>query len=196
VASFAKPGGNVTGFVNLEASLSGKWLELMRTIAPSVSRIAFLFDPQTAPFAHYYLETFRSAAAATGIAPVEASFHSAADIEALISKLGSEGRAGLIVMPGTSTAAYREVISALAERYRVPTIYPFRFHVAAGGLLSYGIDSADLFRGAAFLRGVKPADIPIEQPTKFELVINLKTTKAIGVTVPARLVARADKVIE
>jgi len=201
VASLAKPGGNVTGFINIEASLSGKWLELMRSIAPSVSRVAILFNPQTAPYARYYLETFRSAAAATGIEPAEASFSGAADIEAVITRLGGKAGAGLIVMPETSTLIHRDTICALAERYRVPTIYPFRLFVAAGGLLSYGIDSADLFRGAAsyvdrILRGAKPDELPVQLPTKFELVVNLKAAKALGLTVPQSMLIAADEVIE
>lgn len=201
VASLAKPGGNATGFINMEASLSGKWLELMRTIAPSVSRVAILYNPRTAPYARYYLETFRSAAAATGIEPAEASFSGAADIEAVITKLGGEAGAGLIVMPETSNLVYRDTICAFAARYRVPTIYPFRFFVAAGGLLSYGIDSADMFRGTAsyvdrILRGGKPDELPVQLPTKFEMVVNLQAAKALGLTVPQSLLVAADEVIE
>ncbi len=201
VASLAKPGGNITGFINIEGSLSGKWLELLHEIAPSVSRVALLFNPQTAPYAQYYLETFRSAAAAMGIAAVEASFHSAADVEAVIAKLSSENGAGLIIMPETSTALYRDTICGLAERYRVPTIYPFRIFVAAGGLLSYGIDPADLLRGAAsyvdrILRGAKANELPVQLPTKFELVINLKAAKALNLTVPQSLLVAADEVVD
>jgi putative tryptophan/tyrosine transport system substrate-binding protein len=200
VANFANPGGNITGFVDIEASLSGKWLGLMREIAPHVSRVGFLFNPQTAPF-RYYLDTFRSSASALALEPIEAPVHSAAEVEAVMTKLGREAGAGLVVMPDTSTVVYREIIVSLADRYRLPAIYPFRFFVTDGGLLSYGIDAADLYRGAAsyvdrILRGAKPNELPVQLPTKFELVINLKTAKALGLTVPSSLLATADEVIE
>lgn len=201
VASLASPGGNITGFINLEASLSGKWLELMREIAPSISRVAFLFNPQTAPFARYYLDTFQSAASALAVNPIEAPVHSAAEVESVMTKLGREGGAGLIVMSDSSMRLHGKLIYSLADRYRLPTIYPFRFFVAEGGLMSYGIDAADLLRRAAsyvdrVLRGTKPNELPVQLPTKFELVINLKTAKALGLTIPPTLMARADEVIE
>jgi len=135
--------------MQLEASLSGKWLELMREIAPSVSRVACLFNPQTAPFARYYLDTFRSAASALAIEPIEAPVHSAAEIEAFLTKFSGEAGAGLVVMPDTSTTVFRQTIISLTNRYRLPTIYPFAFFVADGGLMSYGIDLVDSLRGAA-----------------------------------------------
>jgi putative ABC transport system substrate-binding protein len=201
VASFAKPGGNITGFINIEASLSGKWLELMHEIAPSVSRVALMFNPQTAPYARYYLDTFRSAAAALPVEAIESPVHSVAEIEAVMTKLAAEAGAGLIVMPETFTSIYRETICAFADRYRLPAIYPFRYFVSSGGLLSYGIDTSDLLRGAAsyvdrILRGAKPDQLPVQQPTKFELVINLKTAKALGVVIPHNLLVLADDVIE
>jgi putative ABC transport system substrate-binding protein len=201
VATFARPGGNITGFVNIEASLSGKWLELMHEIAPSVSRVALLFNPQTEPYARYYLDTFHTGAAALSVAAIEAPFHSAAEIEAVMTKLGSESGTGLIVMPGTSTAVHRELICMLADRFRVPAIYPFRFFISSGGLLSYGIDSLDLLRGAAsyvdrILRGAKPSDLPVQLPTKFEMVINLKAAKALGLSLPQSVLVEADEVIE
>src|SRR5262249_30546126 len=159
VASFARPGGNITGFVNIEASLSGKWLELMHRIAPSVSRVALLFNPQTEPYARYYLDTFRAGAAALSVMAIEA-LHDAVEIESVMTNLGSHSDAGLVVMPGTSTLVHRELICALAARFRLPAIYPFRRFISSGGLLSYGIDSRDLLRGAAsyvdrILRGAK-----------------------------------------
>jgi putative tryptophan/tyrosine transport system substrate-binding protein len=201
VASFAKPGGNITGFINIEASLSGKWLELMHRIAPSVSRVAMLFNPQTAPYARYYLDTFRSAAAALPVEAIEAPVHNAAEIEAVITKLGRESGAGLIVMPETSMVLNREAICALANRYRLPAIYPFRFFIPSGALLSYGIDAPDLLRGAAsyvdrILRGAKANELPVQLPTKFEMVINLKTAKTIGLSLPQSLLVEADEVIE
>jgi putative ABC transport system substrate-binding protein len=198
VASLANPGGNITGFINLEASLSGKWLELMREIAPQVSRVGFLFYPRTAPYARYYLDTFRSAASALSFEPIEAPVHSTAEVEAAMTKLSREAGAGLIVMSDSSTTTYRETIISLADRYRLPVIYPYRYFVTDGGLISYGIDTPDLFGGAAsyvdrILRGAKPHELPVQIPAKFELIINLKATKALGLAIP---LARADEVIE
>jgi putative ABC transport system substrate-binding protein len=201
VASLANPGGNATGFIDIEASLSGKWLELMRAIAPHVSRVALLYNPHTAPFARYYLDTFRTAAAAFAITPIEAPVNSAAEVAGVVTKLGREDGGGLIVMPDASMSLYGETIYSMADRYRLPTIYPTRFFVERGGLLSYGIDFSDLLRGAAsyvdrILRGAKPSELPVQLPTKFELVINLKTAKALRLGVPPSLLALADEVIE
>jgi len=201
VASLANPGGNITGFINIESSLSGKWLELLREVAPHVSRVGFMFNPQTAAFARYYLDTFRSAASMVAVEPIEAPIHSAAEVEAVMAKLGREAGAGLIVMSDTSTVVYREAIISLADRYRLPTVYPYRFMVTDGGLMSYGIDLADLLRRAAsyvdrILRGAKPDELPVQLPTKFELIINLKTAKALGLTIPDKLLITADEVIE
>lgn len=201
VRSLASPGGNITGFIDIEASLSGKWLELMRAIAPRVTRVALLFNPHTAPFAQYYLDTFRAAAPAFAIEPIEAPVHGIAETEAVVTKLGREGGAGLILMPDASMWEYGKTTYAAADRYRLPTIYPNSSFVAAGGLLSYGIDFSDLLRGAAsyadrILRGAKPSELPVQLPTKFELAINLKTAKALGLTIPPSLLAIADEVIE
>jgi putative ABC transport system substrate-binding protein len=201
VANLAHPGGNITGFINIEASLSGKWLSLMREIAPQVSRIGFLFNPQTAPFARYYLDTFRTAASALAVEAIEAPVQSTEEIEAFMVKLGREAGAGLVVMSDTSTTVHRKTIYSLAERYRLPTIYPYRFFAAEGGLMSYGVDVADLLRGAAYyvdriLRGEKPNGLAVQQPTRFELVINAKTAKTLGLTIPQILLATADEVIE
>jgi putative tryptophan/tyrosine transport system substrate-binding protein len=201
VANLAMPDGNITGFADYEPSLSGKWLGLMREVAPSVSRVGFLFNPQTAPFARPYLATFHSAASALAVEPIETPFHSAAEIEAMMIKLGREGGAGVIVLPDTSTVIYRETILSLADRYRLPTVYPFRLFVTAGGLISYGIDLANQLRGASsyvdrILRGAKPSELPVQQPTKFELIINLKTAKALALSIPPSLLATADEVIE
>jgi len=201
VASLAKPGGKITGFINIEASLSGKWLELLRQIAPSVSRAGFLFNPQTASYAQYYLDTFRAAAAVLKIEPIDAPVHSVAEVEAVMTKLGRESDAGVIVMPNTFTVVNRDTIVSLANRDRLPAIYPFRIFAAAGGLLSYGIDLPDLYRGAAtyvdrILRGAKPEELPVQLPTKFEMIVNLKTAKAIGLNIPQSLVIAADEVIE
>jgi putative ABC transport system substrate-binding protein len=201
IASLANPGGNITGFINIEASLPGKWLDLLREIAPQVSRMAFLFNPQTAPYARYYLDTFQTAASAAGVEAIESPIRSAADIEAVVTMLARQAGGGLVVMPDTSMAIHRETIITLADRHRLPTIYPFRHYVAEGGLISYGIVLADLLRRAAsyvdrILRGAKPSELPVELPIKFELVINLKTAKALGLTIPDRLLALAEEVIE
>jgi putative ABC transport system substrate-binding protein len=201
VASLANPGGNITGFINIEASLPGKWLDLLREIAPQVARMAFLFNPKTAPYARYYLDTFRLASAAAAVEPIEAAVGSAAEIEAVVTGLARQTGGGLVVMPDTSMALHRETIIGLADRYRLPTVYPFRHYVAEGGLISYGIVLADLLRRAAsyvdrILRGAKPGELPVELPVKFELVINLKTAKALGVNIPDKVLALADEVIE
>jgi putative ABC transport system substrate-binding protein len=153
VVSLSNPTGNITGFINIEASLSGKWIELIREVSPRVYRVGMMFNPDTAPYARYYLDTFRSAASAMAVEPIEAPVHSGAEVEAFLTKFGSETGAGLVVMPDTSTMLFRQTIIALAERYHLPAIYGFGFFAADGGLMSYGIDVADLFRGVAQLRG-------------------------------------------
>jgi putative ABC transport system substrate-binding protein len=201
VASLPNPGGNITGFINIEASLSGKWLDLMREVAPRVSHIGVMFNPTTAPYARYYVDTFRSAASALSVEPIEAAVHSTTEVEAVMTKLGGAPDSGLVVIPDTSMVIYRETIISLAERYHLPTIYPFRLFVAGGGLISYGIDIPDLLRGAAtyvdrILRGAKPNELPVQLPTKFELIVNLKTAKSLGLTIPESFLQRADEVIE
>ena len=201
VTSLARPGGNITGFNILEASLSGKWLELMHEIAPHVRRVGLMYNPQTAPYAKYYLDTFLSGTKALSIEPIDAVVDRVAAIETLMTKLGGKADCGLVVMPDTFPMIHRNTIIALADRYRLPTIYPFRFFTVDGGLLSYGVDIADEYRRAAgyvdrILRGDKPADLPVQQPVKFELVVNVKTAKALGLTVPPSLIGIADDVIE
>jgi len=201
VSSLANPGGNITGFLNIESSVMGKWLALMREVAPQVSRVGFLFNPQTAPFARYYLDTFRAAASALTLEAIEAPVYSTEEVEAFMTKLGREAGAGLVVMSDTSMNVYRKTIYSLAERYRLPTVYPYRFFVAEGGLMSYGVNVPDLLRGAAsyvdrVLRGEKPSELAVQQPTKFELVINVKTAKILGLTIPQTLLVTADEVIE
>jgi putative ABC transport system substrate-binding protein len=201
VSSLANPGGNITGFINIEASVVGKWLSLLREIAPQVSRVGFLFNPQTAPFARYYLDTFQSAASALSLEAIDAPVHSTEEVETFMTKLGREPGAGLVVMSDVSMTVYRKTIYSLAERYRLPTVYPYRYFAAEGGLMSYGINVPDLLRGAAsyvdrIFRGEKPNELAVQQPTKFELVINLKTAKTLGLTIPQTLLATADEVIE
>src|SRR5262249_51277008 len=196
--SLANPGGNLTGFINFEASLGSKWLELLHEVAPRVSRVAFMFNPNTAPYARYYLATFRSAASALAVEPIEAPVYGAAEIESVVTMLGGNPGAGLMIMSDITMVVHREVICSLADRYRLPTVYPYR---TSCGLMSYGIDRADLFRGAAsyvdrILRGKKPNELPVQLPTKFELIINLKTARALGLAIPQMLLATADEVIE
>lgn len=201
VSSLAHPGGNITGFLNIEASVVGKWLTLMREIAPKVSRIGFLYNPQTAPFAPYYLDTFRAASSTLAIEAIDAPVHSAEEVEAFMTKLGDEAGAGLFVMSDTSMVVYRKTIYSAAERCRLPTIYPYRVFAAEGGLMSYGVDVADLLRGAAsyidrILRGEKPNELAVQQPTRFELVVNAKTAKMLGLTIPTSMLVAAQEVIE
>ena len=200
VASLARPGGNMTGFVNLEASMGGKWIEFLKEVSPSLARVAFIYNPDTAPHA-YFLDPFEAAARSFGVPPMPAPVRRLEDIETLIKDL--DEKSGLAVMPDTFTSTLRvyNLIIALAARQRVPAIYPYRYMAAAGGLMSYGTDNSDLFRRTAgyvdrVLRGAKPGDLPVQLPTKFEFVVNLKTARELGIDVPLKLRAFADEVIE
>jgi ABC-type uncharacterized transport system substrate-binding protein len=200
VASFARPNSNVTGFTTLEGTLGGKWLELLKEIAPRVSRIAFLFNPGTSPFEHF-LNTFKAAAALFGVEAIAAPVHDGAELESVVTALALEPNTGLVVMPGPFPLAHRDAITSLAARYRLPAVYPYRFFTGLGGLLSYGNDLVDNYRRAAsyfdrILKGAKMSELPLQAPIKFELVINMKTAKALGLDVPWQLQQRADEVIE
>jgi putative tryptophan/tyrosine transport system substrate-binding protein len=202
VASFARPGGNITGFTQYEPSMVGKWLGALKEIAPAVARVAIIVNPETAPLhGTFYLREFETAAGTFHIEPLTRFVHSAADIEAVVAALGQAPNSGLIVAPETFTTANRALLIALAERHRVPAIYGIRQFPASGGLMSYGPDTVDTVRRAAsyvdrILRGEKPAELPVQAPTKFEFVINAKTAKALGLEVPPTLLVRADEVIE
>jgi putative ABC transport system substrate-binding protein len=202
VESLAHPGGNITGFTNFEASIGGKWLGLLKEIAPRMTRTAMMFNPELAPYAQYYVRPFERAGRLFGVEPISASVLDDADIEREIAALASESNGGLIVLPDAfTTSLHRRQIIEQAARHRLPTIYPYRFIATEGGLMSYGIDVADLYRHAAsyidrILRGTKAGDLPVQQPTKFELVINLKTAKSLGLEVPLPLLIRVDEVIE
>jgi putative ABC transport system substrate-binding protein len=201
VASLPRPGGNVTGFTVMEATTAGKWLELLKEIEPRLNRAAFLFNPATAPFADYYLNPFKTAAASLGMEAIPAPVHDGSELESVIAAQVRGPSTGLIVMPDGFLNEHRAELVLLAARYRIPAIYPWRFFPELGGLLSYGSEQRDLFRLAAtyadrILKGEKPADLPVQAPTKYELVINLKTAKALGLTVSPALLARADEVIE
>jgi putative tryptophan/tyrosine transport system substrate-binding protein len=200
IDGFAKPGGNITGFTNLESSTGSKLVELLKEVAPTITRVAVMFNPDTAPDrGSYFLRPVEAAAPSLHVEVIPAPVHNDAEIEAAITTLAPA--TGLIVMPDVFILAHREQILALADRHRLPAAYAYRLFAASGGLLSYGTDLADLFRRAApyvdrILTGTKPAELPVQQPTKFELVINLRTAKALGLNVPLSLQAGADEVIE
>jgi putative ABC transport system substrate-binding protein len=200
VGSLARPGGNVTGFATTESAISLKWLELLKEIAPSVTRVAVIYDPANPNWAGY-LRAIEAAAPSLAVQLDAVVVRNADDVKRTIEALASEPNGGLIVVASPLMAGYREIIISLAARHRVPAVYQFRFFVTSGGLASYGIDNIDLFRRAAsyvdrILKGEKPADLPVQNPTRYELVINLKTAKALGLDVPPMLLARTDEVIE
>jgi len=202
VASMARPGGNATGFTNHASTIAGKFLDLLKRIAPGVSRVALMFNPNSATFAEsFYLRPFLAAASSIAVDPVAALVHNTADIERTMAALGGEPGGGLIVVPDNFTTVNRKLIVSLAAQYRVPAIYPYRYFCNDGGLMAYGVDLIDLFRRAAsyvdrVLKGAKPADLPVQSPTKFEFVINMKTANALGLTVPSILRTAVDAVIE
>jgi putative tryptophan/tyrosine transport system substrate-binding protein len=201
VPNLARPGGNVTGFTNFEFAISGKWLQTLKEVAPAVKRIAVVFNPQTAPYAEALLQPIEVAARTFAGAVMTAPAADAAAIEAVVTAFAHTPNGGLIVLPDVSTARHRDLIIALATRHRLPAIYPYRYYAVSGGLISYGPDTIDPYRRAAsyvdrILKGEKPADLPVQVPTKYELVINLKTAKALGLDVPPTLLALANEVIE
>jgi putative tryptophan/tyrosine transport system substrate-binding protein len=201
VASFPRPGGNATGFTNFEPTMGGKWLELLKEIAPRVNRATFLFNPGTGPHFEYYLGTFKAAAASLAVQPIVTPVRDPSELESVIAAQAREANAGIVVMPEAFTLAHRAEITKLAARYRLPAVYAYRVFAELGGLLSYGSDLTDNFRRAAtyadrILKGAQPSELPVQAPVKFELVINLKTAKALGLEVPPTLLARADEVIE
>ena len=201
-ANLAHPGGNVTGFqAQGDPALGGKWVELLKEIAPNTLRVALLFNPQTAPPLEFYMHSIQAAATSFAIQAVANPVHDKEEIEGVIAAQGRDPEGGLIVMPDVSNDVYRELIIALAARYRVPAIYYNRFFSELGGLISYGDVRGEQFRLAAgyidrILKGEKPADLPVQVPTKFELIINLKTAKALGLRVSRDFLLIADEVIE
>jgi putative tryptophan/tyrosine transport system substrate-binding protein len=201
VKSFANPGGNITGFTFIEFTMGGKWLELLKEFVPSLARVALLFNLETAPYAGLFLPAIKSAAATLAVTPVEAPVRSAAEIERAIDGFARSPNGGLIVFPDVTAVRNRDLIVALAARHRLPAIYPWREFVGAGGLICYGADPLDLRRRAAsyidrILRGANPGDLPVQAPTKFELVVNLKTAETLGLTIPQSILLQADEVIE
>jgi putative ABC transport system substrate-binding protein len=202
VASVARPGGNATGFTNAEASLTGKWLSLLKGITPTLTSVGFIFDPKVAPGGGaYYTSLINTAAALSAVTPAAMPVHSGDDAERAIADFGRNPDGGLIVLPDATTNLHRAQIIALAGRYRLPAIYAFRNLAEEGGLMSYGVDVAELFRRAAnyvdrILKGAKPADLPVQLPEKFEFVINRKTANTLGIQIPSGVLAIADDVIE
>src|SRR6516165_26038 len=202
VASLPRPSGNITGFIDEEAGMASKWLELLTQIAPGVKRVAMMFNPDTAPGGgSYFLPSFEAAARSLKVEPIIARVRSDAEIEAVLTSLGREPGGGLIVMPDLFMQVHRAPIILLAARNNVPAVYQLFFFVRDGGLLSYGPDGADLFRRASsyvdrILRGAKPAELPVQVPVKFVMAVNVKTAKALGLTVPQSILLSADQAIE
>ena len=200
VESLARPGGNLTGFMSLEASITGKWLAMLKEIEPRLTRAALVSNPKTIPY-DYFFRAGKAVAPSLGVELVPGQVENAADIERVIGSFARIPYGGLILPPDTTTVVNRDLIIALAAQFRLPAVYAFRVHVATGGLMSYGTDFADLFRLAAsyvdrILRGDKPADLPVQLPVKYQTVLNLKTAKALGLTIPPSLLLQADEVIE
>ena len=201
VPNLSRPGGYLTGFTSFEFTVGSKWLEALKHVAPAVQRVALIFNPDTAPFAHLFWQPVVEAAPAFDVEPIQTPVRDAGEIKHALETFAREANGGLMVLPDVSTTSYRDLIIALAARHRLPAIYPFRYFAASGGLMSYGSDLADVYRRAAsyvdrILKGAAPGDLPVQAPSKFELVINLKTANALGLTVPPLWLGRADEVIE
>jgi putative ABC transport system substrate-binding protein len=201
VSSLARPGGNITGFTAFEFATGAKWLELIKEIVPEVKRIAFIFNPAGGSYGEKFVQAIAPIASSSGIDLVVSPTRDVAEIDHAFIAVSGEPKGGVIVSPDPFNTSNRGLIISLAARYRLPAIYPYRYFAADGGLLSYGLDSNEPWRRAPayvdkILRGANPADLPIQQPTKFELIINLKTAKALGLTVPPQLLDRADELIE
>jgi putative ABC transport system substrate-binding protein len=201
-ASMARPGGNATGFTNVEASLGGKWVEVLKEINPRIARIAVMFDPKTSPSGGaFYLHLVQDAARSIAVETIAIPVHNAAEIERAIETFARELHGGLLVQPDVTTHNNRALIISLAARHRLPAVYAYPYYVTEGGLAAYGVDVVDLYRRAAtyvdrILRGEKPDQLAVQAPVKFDLAINLKTAKSLGLDVPPTLLARADEVIE
>jgi putative ABC transport system substrate-binding protein len=201
ISNMARPGGNVTGFLNFEFSMGGKWLETLKQIAPTVRRVALLFNPHTASYASSFIRVADAAAPSFGVEPIAAAVYDEGKLERTVADFAAKPAGGLIILPDAFTTNHRDLIVALAARYRLPSVYPLRVFATSGGLVSDGGDPSDIFRRAAsyidrILKGANPGDLPVQAPSKFELVINLKTANALGLNVPPMLLARADEVIE
>ena len=201
VANLAHPGGHLTGFTSFAFSIGTKWLETLKQVAPRVRRVGLLFNPQTAPFADLFVRPMQAASSSFDIMLKLMGSRSFAEIETMVDAFAREPNGSLMVLPDLSAFNYRDAVIGLAARHRLPAVYPYRVFVASGGLLSYGTDTPDIYRRAAsyvdrVLKGERPADLPVQAPTKYEFVINLKTAAALGLDVPPTLLALADEVIE
>jgi putative tryptophan/tyrosine transport system substrate-binding protein len=201
VESLARPGANITGFTNVEPSVGGKWLELLKDFAPDTRHVAIMFNPASTAIAPQFIRAVQTAAPRFAMAADDARVHAAPEIETVMARVASEPAAALIVLPDTFLSLHYKLIVDAAARHRVPAIYPFRFYTDAGGLICYGPDVTDQFRRAGdyidrIFRGERPSDLPVQQPTKFDFVINLKAARALGLTVPNTLLVAADQVIE
>ena len=204
VESLARPGGNVTGFTNFEPDIGGKWVQLLKELAPAVTRAGMLYNPATSAegaIGGVYLQSAREAGAALGIELVSGAANDVGEIESLFASLAATAGGAVIVTPNVFTAVNRNEIVSLAAKHALPAVYPLRYFVGIGGLVSYGVDLLDLFSRAAsyvdaILRGTKPSDLPVQSPIRFESAINLRTARALGLVIPPRLVALADEVIE
>jgi putative tryptophan/tyrosine transport system substrate-binding protein len=201
ISNMARPGGNVTGILNFEFSMGGKWLETLKQVAPMVRRVAVLFNPEAAPFAASFVRVIEGSAESFAAEPIAAPVRDAAQLERTVIDFAAKPGGGLIVLPDMFTVGHRELIIALAARYRLPAVYPLRAFAVSGGLISDSGDPVDIFRRTAsyvdrILKGAKPGDLPVQTPTKFEMVVNLTTAKIIGLEVPPSLLIRADEVIE
>jgi putative ABC transport system substrate-binding protein len=201
VSSLAHPGGNITGFTFIDFEMVGKWLEMLKEAAPGVSRAALMFNSDRSPHYYVYLRSFEAVPRSIAVEVTAAPVRDTAEAEEAIAKLGREPGGGLIVPPDAFTIVHDQLLVRLAQQHRVPAVYSYRITVAKGGLMSYGPDPFDNFRRSAsyvdrILKGAKPADLPVQNPNKYELVINLKTAKALGLQIPDKLLALADEVIE
>jgi putative ABC transport system substrate-binding protein len=200
IADLARPGGNLTGLLLYEEGITGKWLALLKEIAPALGRAALIANPGTTPY-EYFVRSARIAAASLAIVVVPTPVTDAADVERAITSFAREPNGGLVLLPSATVIEHRDLVITLAARHRVPAVYPFRFFVSAGGLMSYGTDLVEQHRQVAFyvdriLRGASAADLPVQAPTKYETVLNLRAAKALGLEVPPTLLVRADEVIE
>ena len=200
VYSLARPGGNITGFTNFEESVGGKMLQLLKEVDSRIKRVAVIYNPQTAPFGGLYFRSVESAASVLAVEPVTMLVQSAADIEAAMTAFARQPGGGVVAIPDSFTVQHRDLLVALAARYRLPSIYAY-IQASMGGLMTYTVDTRDLMHRAAgyidrILKGEKPAELAVQQPARFNLVINLKTAKALGLTVPQTLLVAADEVIE
>jgi ABC-type uncharacterized transport system substrate-binding protein len=201
VANLGRPGGNLTGFTTFEFSIGSKWLEMLKVVAPHVTRVALVFSPRTAPFADMFWGPIEAAAPTFDAMPIRAAVGSGAEIGPVLEAFAREPNGGLIVLPDVTTMNHRDAIIELAARHRLPAMYPFRYFAVSGGLMSYGPDLRDVFRRAAayvdrILRGTRPGDLPVQAPIWLEQVMNLRAAKVLGITMPPLLLARADEVIE